>query len=612
MAEQGNQPRPSLAPTGRAASWRGFRTTMGFAFRADPRLVITQFGLETLNSVLVVFVAYAVKLLVNAALARSVGGALFAAGAIAASDAVQRLSGQQLLTSSIKLQEKTALLLDQRLMALTGAAPGLEHHERPDYVDELTLLRDDRRYLGQVAYAAALNLRVAIQLIGQAVLLASLHPLLLLLPLSGLPSLLLSRRGRDLLVRFQEANTERARTIRHLFECATNADAGKEVRAFGLAAELIGRHRRLSEGEIRDRDRAEWQGVALDAVGQVCFAAGYVGAIALVLWRALRGQATAGDVALIAILAGQVNANVAQALQQSLFLQSPLRLTRRYLWLADYGEAALARARGPSPAPTPDRLEHGITLRDISFRYPGTEADVLRDVSIHLPAGKVTALVGENGAGKTTLVKLLARFYEPTDGRIMVDGADLRRFGLDAWRGRISAAFQDFGRFEFLVRETIGIGDLPRIDNVEIVRAALARAGAAEIEPSLPSGLETQLGRDWTGGVELSGGQWQRLALGRAFMRADPLLVVFDEPTAAIDAPTEHALFERFAASARSGASRGTVTLIVSHRFSTVRMADLILVLERGRIIEQGSHDELLRLGGLYAELYRLQAAAYR
>jgi ATP-binding cassette, subfamily B, bacterial len=294
------------------------------------------------------------------------------------------------------------------------------------------------------------------------------------------------------------------------------------------------------------------------------------------------------------------------------FTQGVLRAARRYAWLADYGAAAQRRAQEFVDAPTPAHLTHGITFEGVTFRYPGTDEDVLRDVSLHLPAGKVIALVGENGAGKTTLVKLLARMYEPTAGRVLIEGVDVRRLNPDAWRARISAAFQDFARFEFVVREAVGVGELPRVEDREAVRAALTRADAAEVASSLPAGLETQLGRDWHGGVELSGGQWQRLALGRAFMREDPLLVVFDEPTAAIDAPTEHALFERFAAAARSGASRGTVTLLISHRFSTVRMADIILVLNGGQIVEQGSHEQLMRQGGLYSELYRLQAASYQ
>jgi ATP-binding cassette subfamily B protein len=210
------------------------------------------------------------------------------------------------------------------------------------------------------------------------------------------------------------------------------------------------------------------------------------------------------------------------------------------------------------------------------------------------------------------MVKLLGRFYEPSGGRIEVDGVALQRIDPDAWRARTSAAFQDFRQFEFLVRETVGVGSLAHVSDGGAVRRAVERASAEDVVAALPAALETQLGKTWEGGVELSGGQWQKLALGRAFMREEPLLVAFDEPTAAIDAQTEHALFERFAAAARSGASRGTVTLIVSHRFSTVRMADLILVLEGGRIVEQGSHEELMRLKGTYAELYELQARAYR
>ena len=222
------------------------------------------------------------------------------------------------------------------------------------------------------------------------------------------------------------------------------------------------------------------------------------------------------------------------------------------------------------------------------------------------------ALVGENGAGKTTLVKLLARFYEPSAGRILVDGVDLRQLDPAAWRGRLSAAFQDFQRFEFRLREAVGVGDLPAIADDRAVRAALARAGADALASALPAGLETQLGRGWPGGVDLSGGQWQVLALGRALLREAPLLLVFDEPTATLDAPTEHALVERLVAAARAGETRGTVTLVVSHRFSTVRMADRIVVLDAGRVRESGSHEALMAAGGLYAELYELQARAYR
>ena len=237
---------------------------------------------------------------------------------------------------------------------------------------------------------------------------------------------------------------------------------------------------------------------------------------------------------------------------------------------------------------------------------------VLEDVSLSLPAGSVVAIVGENGAGKTTLVKLLARMYEPTSGSIFVDDVPLARMPAQEWRACLAGAFQDFFRFEFRARDTVGLGDLPRLNDESAVAVAVERAGAGDVISRLASGLETQLGPTWPGGVEVSFGQWQKLALARGFMRDRPLLLVLDEPTAALDAETEHALFERYAAAARTNRDAGHVTLLVSHRFSTVRMADFIGVLKGNRLLEFGTHDELKAKRGHYAELYDIQAAAYR
>jgi ATP-binding cassette subfamily B protein len=264
--------------------------------------------------------------------------------------------------------------------------------------------------------------------------------------------------------------------------------------------------------------------------------------------------------------------------------------------------------------PVPAALQKGIRLDHLSFSYPGTSRVVLDDVSLTLPAGAVVAIVGENGAGKTTLVKLLAKMYEPSSGTILIDDTPLARVPAGEWRAKLAGAFQDFFRFEFRAVHTVGLGDVPRMDNEPVVMTAIERADAGDVVARLASGLDTQLGPTWPGGAELSFGQWQKLALARGFMRDEPLLLILDEPTAALDAETEHALFERYAAAARgTGESgNGRITILVSHRFSTVRMANLIVVLDGARLVEVGTHEELMATNGQYSDLYSIQAAAYR
>jgi ATP-binding cassette subfamily B protein len=251
-----------------------------------------------------------------------------------------------------------------------------------------------------------------------------------------------------------------------------------------------------------------------------------------------------------------------------------------------------------------------LKMEHIVKEFPGVRA--LDDVNFEARAGEVLALMGENGAGKSTLVKLLAKMYEPSSGSILVDDTPLARLPAPEWRERLAGAFQDFFRFEFRAGHTVGLGDVPRMDDEPAVTTAVDRAGAADVLARLPSGLDTQLGPTWPNGAELSFGQWQKLALARGFMRDQPLLLILDEPTAALDAETEHALFERYAAAARGNDTSGRITILVSHRFSTVRMADLIVVLDGSRLVEVGTHEELMAKRGQYAELYGIQAAAYR
>jgi ATP-binding cassette subfamily B protein len=395
----------------------------------------------------------------------------------------------------------------------------------------------------------------------------------------------------------------------HIFNQATSPVAGKELRIFGLGAELASRYRQITVTTRHLNVRANWGGAIWSSLGDIAFTAGCVAAVAWLVVQSARGAVSPGGVVLAATLATGLIFQMTMALQFAQYFQAITTTVERYQWLVDFSGAAAGAARGKASAPA--ILRRGLTLEGVSFTYPDRDKPVLCDISLEIPAGKVIALVGENGSGKSTLVKLLCGFYRPSAGRILIDDTDLADIVPDDWRRRIGGAFQDFTNFETPMHESVGLGDLPHLGDRERAAAALARAGGTDMAKLSAEGLDVMLGKKW-GGIDLSGGQWQKLALGRALMRDAPLLVVFDEPAAALDASAENDLFERFAAEARSGQSAGRATLLISHRFSTVRMADAIAVLDGGQIAEFGSHETLLKAAGKYAELFEIQASAYR
>jgi ATP-binding cassette, subfamily B, bacterial len=359
-----------------------------------------------------------------------------------------------------------------------------------------------------------------------------------------------------------------------------------------------------------------WRGQATAAAwrsaGQIVSALGYALAIFLMVRKAAAGQATIGDLVLVITLAVQISAQISAILQLVSMLQASGYTATRIesLRAASTGRSAVSPA---GRRRVPDRFRHGITLDQVSFRYPGCAEAVLEDVSLFVPAGRTLALVGENGAGKSTLVKLLCGMYAPSGGRILLDGVDLSDVDPAEWRARVATLFQDFYRFQFTLGEGIGLGQVTSLHDDDALAEAVKLAHAERVVAAVPGGLAGFTGRGYANGSELSGGQWQNIGLARCMMRRRPQLLVLDEPAAALDAAAEHALFERYASSAATAArERGGITVLVSHRFSTVLMADSIAVLRSGGLAEHGTHRELLSRGGLYADLFQLQARAYK
>ncbi|MGH7477639.1 MAG: ABC transporter ATP-binding protein [Longimicrobiales bacterium] len=514
-------------------------------------------------------------------------------------DAMQRASA---LLESL-LGDLFSNRMSVRLME-HAATLDLEYFEDPEFYDHLERAR--RQTVGRLALISLL-LSMGQSLLTLASLMAALIAfspwLLALLVIAVLPSFLGETHYAGLSYSLLYQWTPERRQLDYLRYVASSDATAKEIKLFGLSPHFIRRYATLADDYfLANRGlalRRAGVGALLVAISTLV----YYGAYGYIVWQTVAGMISIGTLTFLAgsfqrsrDLISRILLGSADVFEQSLFIGDLFRFLEM--------QPRVASLPGARPVPQP--IREGFRFEGVGFRYPGSERWVLRDVSLELRAGERLALVGENGAGKTTLVKLLARLYDPSEGRILLDGIDLRDYDTDSLRCAIGVIFQDFVRYDMIARENIAVGRIDALDEAAVIEQAARKSLASDVVARLEHGYDHMLGRRFDGGANLSGGEWQKIALARAYMREAQVLIL-DEPTAALDARAEYHVFQRF-----SELTAGRMAILISHRFSTVRMADRIVVLEDGRVTEQGAHEELVLKGGTYAELFSLQAAGYR
>ena len=525
--------------------------------------------------------------------------------AIGVAVATSWVLGQAMYSRFLIMGERVRMAVDHRVLLAEERLPRITHHDAPDTADRLDVLRQRAPAIAAIPSALIVAAGVTVRSALTVALIVSVHPALLLLALTSIPPIIVGRRNTARRHAAQQAAAPHRRLARHLFTVATTSVSAKEERLFGWSVPLAERHRHETSHEEMALWRAERRSVILTGLAWIPNALGYAAALAATVVLVDRGQATVGDVLLVATIGAGLATQAATLLGTAQSTQASLLAIDDLLWFEGLGHSE------PTTVPVPQRLATGIHVDDVSFTYPGTAAPALRHATLHLPAGSVVAVVGDNGAGKSTLMKLLLGLHVPDEGAIRFDDGDTASMDPFELATRTTACFQDFLRFETDLADSVGLGDLPHVHDIEAIQTAIADADARDLVDRLPNGLASPLGRTWREGSDLSGGEWQKTAIARALMRQRPLLLVLDEYAASLDAEAETWLMNQYRAVARLRRDIGTVIVLVTHRLATVRLADLVAVIDNGRISAVGTHDELIAEDGPYARNFLLQSQGY-